>query len=232
MTALGPLQGAIIAAGEGSRLRREGWSVPKPLLEVGGVPLLEHVLSNFEAAGITTVALIFNEEFRECGDWARARFPRLDLRIRIKTTRSSLESFFEVLGMLEPGRVLVSTVDAWCPREQFRTFAEAARSAEGTLLAVTPLVADEKPLWVTRDRGGRIVEVGGASGDAVTAGLYAVGDRVRSLSPPGDLGRLREFLAWLVREGEEVGSVSLATVVDVDRTEDVRLAESISRETR
>jgi NDP-sugar pyrophosphorylase family protein len=201
-------------------------------LPVNGVPLLEHVVLNFEAARITTIAIIFNEEFRECEKWVRARFPHLDLRIRIKTTRSSLESFFEVLGMLEPGRVLVSTVDAWCPRPQFRTFAEAAATSEGTVLAVTPLVADEKPLWVTRGPDGRIVRIGGESGDAVTAGMYAVGEDVRSIAPPPHLGRLREFLSWLVERGEIVGSVALASVVDVDRTQDVRLAESISLEAR
>src|SRR5262249_52875909 len=50
--------GGILAAGEGSRLRGDGWSMAKPLVPVEGVPLIERVLSNFLAAGIETVAVI------------------------------------------------------------------------------------------------------------------------------------------------------------------------------
>ena len=47
------LLGGIIAAGEGSRLREAGWAVPKPMVLVAGVPLIESAIRNFVAAGIT-----------------------------------------------------------------------------------------------------------------------------------------------------------------------------------
>ena len=67
--------------------------------------------------------------------------------------------------MLPPGPALVSTVDAWCPREDFVSFAEraATAAAEETVLAVTPFVSDEKPLWVRRPRTDRITRIGGDS---------------------------------------------------------------------
>lgn len=36
-----PLVGGIIAAGEGSRLRRDGFVMPKPMVPIAGVPLIE-----------------------------------------------------------------------------------------------------------------------------------------------------------------------------------------------
>ena len=69
------VSGAVIAAGEGSRLKQLG--VPKPLIEVAGVPLIEHVLGNFEAAGIVSAAVIFNESERDCEAFVRERFGRL-----------------------------------------------------------------------------------------------------------------------------------------------------------
>lgn len=36
-----PMKFAIIAAGEGSRLAAEGITLPKPLVEVGGEPLID-----------------------------------------------------------------------------------------------------------------------------------------------------------------------------------------------
>jgi hypothetical protein len=57
-----------------------------------------------------------------------------------------------------------------------------------------------------------------------------VPERVRRLSVPQSLTRLRDFLTWLVASGEPVFGISIETVVDVDRGEDVPLAEAVARE--
>ncbi len=228
-----PLQrGGIIAAGEGRRLREAGWAVPKALVPVAGMPLVERVIRNFQAAGIGSLVIIVNERSQECEPWLRARFAELDLQVLVKTTASSLESFQEVGARLGPGRAPISTVDAWCPAAAFRTFLEGARSfpADATVLAVTPLAEDEKPLWVSLGPGGRVRGLGGPSGDVVTAGMYLVPERVRRLSPPPEVRRLRDFLAWLLREGEPIYGISLPAVVDVDRAEDVALAEALAQQ--
>ncbi len=224
------LEGGIIAAGEGSRLRDAGWMMPKPMVPVAGVPLIESALRNFVAAGTTAVTIIVNDRERDCVAWIRGRFPELRLRFIIKTTRSSLESFAAVARAPGAGRMLISTVDAWCREADFVRFAQAAarRPTEATVLAVTPFVADERPLWVRLDHTGRIVAIGGESGDMVTAGMYLVSEGVRGLRPPRQLGRLREFLAWLHRAGAPLYGETIETVVDVDRAEDVALAEALA----
>lgn len=224
--------GGIIAAGEGRRLRESGYTVPKPMVPVADVPLIEGVIRNFLAADIASLTVILNEDERECAAWLAARFPSLDLRVIVRTTASSLESFTRVLAAAPPGPIVMSTVDAWCRPADFTGFVEAAcrRPAEATVLAVTPLVEDESPLWAVLDEDGRIRELGGPRGNVVTAGIYVVPERVRALSPPAGLGRLREFLAWLVTSGEMVYGETIDRVVDVDRSADVHLAESIARE--
>ena len=96
------------------------------------------------------------------------------------------------------------------------------------VLAITPLVADENPLWVTVDPGGRVARVGGPAGHAVTAGLYLIPEALRRRHPPAHLGRLREYLAWLVEQGEPMYAETIERVVDVDRSSDVALAESLA----
>ena len=225
-----PLTGGIIAAGEGSRLRRAGFAMPKPMVPIAGVPLIESVIRNFRAARIASLAIIMNEQERACVEWVRERFPDLDVEFIVKTTRSSLESFGEVIARYPGGRMLVSTVDAWCVETDFVHFVEAAarRPAEATVLAVTPLVADENPLRVSMTADGRVTDVGGDVGDLVTAGMYLVPERVRTLRAPAGLGRLREFLAWLARSGAPVYGEVIERVVDVDRAEDVALAETLA----
>ena len=225
------MTGGIIAAGEGSRLRGDGWAEPKPLVRIAGVPLLETVITNLAAAGIEPLTIIVNEDERACVTWARARFPGLDLRFLVKTTASSLESFDEVLAAAPPGPIVVSTVDAWCRPDDFAAFVRAAgrRPADATVLAVTPFVHDERPLWATLDGDGRVLTLGGEGGDVVTAGVYVVPARVRALARPAGLGRLREYLAWLVASGQPVYGEVIDRVIDVDRASDVTLAEEMAR---
>ena len=62
----------------------------------------------------------------------------------------------------------------------------------------------------------------------MTAGVYLVSERVRRIEPPAGLGRLREHLAWLLESGEPMYGDVIETVVDVDRAEDVALAEALA----
>jgi len=224
------LIGGIIAAGEGRRLREAGYSVPKPMVPVAGVPLIEGVIANFRAAGVSDVTVILNEDERECAAWLAARFP--GVRSLVRTTASSFESWSRVLAAAPPGPIVMSTVDAWCRPADFAAFVDAARRrpAGATVLAVTGLVEDEAPLWATLDPGGRIRGLGEPSGNVVTAGIYLVPERVRALTPPPGLGRLRHFLAWLVTAGELVYGERVDRIVDVDRSVDVALAESMARQ--
>jgi len=228
------VRGAIIAAGEGSRLRADGFRVPKPLVEVAGLPLIGAVLRNFTAAGITAITIILNEQERECVEWVRRHCPGLEIDFIVKTTASSLESFREVTGRGPAGPMLVSTVDAWCAAEDFARFAAAAASRpdDATVLAVTPFVSDEKPLWVTLGAGGRVEALGKVDSGLVTAGVYRVSDRVRRLAPARQLGRLREYLGWLQERGEPLYGEIIETVVDVDRALDVASAEALTRGAR
>jgi NDP-sugar pyrophosphorylase family protein len=224
------LAGGIIAAGEGSRLRESGFAMPKPMVPIAGVPLIESVIRNLRAARVGPLAIIVNEQERPCVDWVRRRFPDLEIEFIVKTTASSLESFGEVIRRHPGGRMLVSTVDAWCVEADFVRFVEAAarRPAAATVLAVTPLVADEKPLRVVMATDGRVKTIGGAAGDLVTAGIYLVPEAVRNLAPPPGLGRLRDFLQWLAHSGAPLYGEIIEQVVDVDRADDVTLAETLA----
>ena len=185
----------------------------------------------FTAAGITAITIIVNQEERDCIQWVEARYPDLEVDFIVKTTASSLESFEEVTARGPDGPMLVSTVDAWCAAEDFARFAAraAARPDEATVLAVTPLVDDEKPLWVTLGAGGRVDAIGVPGGGLVTAGVYRVSARARRVAAAPPLGRLREYLEWLHRSGEPLYGEIIETVVDVDRGLDVVAAEALAR---
>src|SRR6266849_267719 len=95
--------GGIIAAGEGRRLREAGFTVPKPLVPVAGVPLIDGVIRNFLAAGIAALTVIVNEDERDCVEGLTARFGAVDFRFIVRTTASSFESFIRVLAAAPAG---------------------------------------------------------------------------------------------------------------------------------
>ncbi len=225
------LTGGIIAAGEGRRLRRAGWTVAKPLVPIAGVPLIELVVRNFVVAGIRSLTVILNEQGRDCADRIRRTFPELAFQFIVKKTASSLESFVSVVRhAAASGPMLISTVDAFCLPGDFVRFVDAARSrpSDAVVLGVTPMVADEKPLWVALDDEGRALAIGEPAGRLVTAGLYLVPDSLRRSSPP-ELGRLRDYLIWLHEQGQIIFGEIIDRVVDVDRAEDIVLAEALAQ---
>src|SRR5207245_9490851 len=118
-------------------------------------------------------------------------------------------------------------VVACCRREDCVSCVEAALRGppDARSLAVTPPLADENPRWVDVDAASRVRALGGTAGTHVTAGMYLFSARARAATPP-PLGRLREFLAWLHRQGEPFYAETIENVVDVDHGSDVALAEA------
>ena len=55
-------KGLIIAAGNGSRLREAGRTIPKPLRAVAGLPLLKRVILTAKSAGITEFVIVVGYE--------------------------------------------------------------------------------------------------------------------------------------------------------------------------
>lgn len=52
------MQALILAGGRGTRLRPHTEEIPKPLLEVGGKPILKHQIETLFAAGITEIVIV------------------------------------------------------------------------------------------------------------------------------------------------------------------------------
>jgi len=227
------MKAAIIAAGRGERLVATGIPGPKPLVMVAGRPLLDHVLSALEAAGGSSVACVVNEESAGIEDHCRAHWPQLAFAFVRRTTPNSMESLFTLAPLLEGERFLLLTVDAiFAPATLSRFLAAAERRPEAdVVLAITAFVDDEKPLHVQVDAEGRVQALGAAARQSswVTAGLYVIAPRVFAEIEPArraGFGALREFLGHLVDGGYRVEAESVGKCVDVDRPEDIAVAES------
>ena len=222
------LQGGVIAAGGGTRLRADGYHMSKPMTPVGGRPLIERTLDRFRAVGIRRATIVINEASDDCRRWLDEHCRDFDLDVIVRTTPSSYASFQLVAARLADAPAVITTVDAIMPDEDFRFFFDSAAGfgKDAVVLGLTSHVDDEKPLWATLDLAdGRVLRLGGDAGIYVTAGLYRL--PAQSLPEPrAGFARLRDYLQWLVDEHRHVYGVVLPRVFDIDRARDVEAAES------
>jgi len=221
------VRGGIIAAGEGSRLRADGYRVSKPMVPVGGRPLIAHALDRFRLAGIRQLTIVVNEDSDDCRQWLKDHARGFDLDMIVRSTPSSYATFRLVADRLVDTPAVITTVDTIMPVDQFEIFVISASRFpdDAVVLGVTDHVDDEKPLWVTLDTSnGRIRHIGGGSGSHVTAGLYWLPAK-RPAAPAKDFARLRDYLGALVAGGQPAYGIVLPCVFDIDRARDVAAAE-------
>lgn len=225
------MKAGIIAAGLGERLRNAGIATLKPLLVVGGKTLLERTIESVADAGAQEVALIVNAESAHVARYVQDRRWPVPVRLTVKTTPSSMESFFTLEPHLRDSPFLLTTVDSIGAPGMLGRLAEAGLSAgpAGTL-AVTRLVDDEKPLWVRLGRDGEIAELGASAAASgwVTSGGYfffpVVYEHAAEARQRG-LGALRQFLALLLEKGCRLHGFPAGDSIDVDRPGDIAAAE-------
>lgn len=229
------MKAGIIAAGLGERLRAAGITTPKPMLEIGGRTLLERTIDEVARAGAESVALIVNAEYPELERYVRGVAWPLPVALTVRTTPSSMESFFALEPSLRDAPFLLTTVDAVTAPGALAALARAGLDNRGAgTLAVTSFVDDEKPLWVRLDERRRITELGpSAVGSGwATSGAYFFFPEVYAHvgeARERKLGALRQFLALLLEKRLALSGFEAGDSVDVDRPEDIRVAEEFLR---
>ncbi len=226
------MKAAIIAAGEGRRLREGGVTVPKPLVKVAGKPLIARVIDAAVQAGASSIACIVNDIHPQVRRFLDATRWPVPLERVVKTTPSSMESLFQLASLLQAEPFLLFTVDAVFRQPVLDAFVneiQAFPDADG-VLALTDHVDDEKPLWTRIDSSRRIVALGEDAPPTpyITAGFYHFSPRIFELMAEARRRRftaLRQFLGLLVASGFRLYGAAMAKTVDVDHPDDIEKAE-------
>lgn len=230
------MKAGIIAAGQGDRLIQGGILVPKPLVTIGGEPLIARAIRAATHVGVTSIACIVNDLNPAVAEYLRSTSWSVPLELIVKTTPSSMESLFSLAPLLSDEPFLLFTVDAVFEFNVLRRFLTKARRRSGDgALAVTRFVDDEKPLWARLDKDQKIVALGEEArpGRYVTAGFYYFKPEIFSMIDAArieGLNALRQFLDLLLKNNYSLYGVPVSMTVDVDTPEDIEKAHKYLEE--
>jgi dTDP-glucose pyrophosphorylase len=196
----------IMAGGEGTRLRPMTHRVPKPMLDIGGVPMIERQIERLARAGIRRVYISLNylghlieEHFRDGSSWG------VDIRYLREQERLGTAGALSLLPEQPDAPILVMNGDILTTSDFGSLFSfHATYGAHITVAAVDYRV--NIPYGV--------LQVEGAYATAVTekpsqrflcnAGMYAVSPHSLRMVPPGTLHDVTDLIQKCLTSGLQV----------------------------
>lgn len=224
---------AIIAAGEGSRLAQEGVAKPKPLIELNGEPMIMRLMNIFMRCNAESISVIINDFMPEVKEYLSGVKLNVPLNIVVKSTPSSMHSFWELSKVMKPGKFCLTTVDTIFREDDFARYIaafEADKSHDG-MWAVTPFIEDEKPLYVDVNRCMNIkafLDEPFEGVKYVSGGVYAMSDKafpVLNECIERGISRMRNFQRALIDAGMKLKAFSIDKIIDVDHASDIAVAQ-------
>ena len=225
---------AIIAAGEGSRLAQEGVAKPKPLVDICGKPMIGRLINLFCRCNAESISIIVNEQMTEVREYIESLSLDIPLKLVVKTTPSSMHSFFELSRVIPKGRFCLTTVDTIFREQDFRPYIEAMEADEryDGMMAVTDYIDDEKPLYVQTDDDLNITAFRAERYDGakyISGGIYALNEKaidVLADCMERGVARMRNFQRALVDAGLRLKAYPMGKILDVDHAGDIEKAEN------
>lgn len=225
---------AIIAAGEGSRLVQEGVKLPKPLVNLCGTPMIKRLIDIMTDCNPESLSIIVNEQMTEVRDYLESLELPVPLHLTVKTTPSSMHSFYEVSRHFKDGKFILTTVDTIFREEDFRAYVEAFEADETTdgYMAVTSFIDDEKPLYIDVDADMRITAFRDRPFEGmkyISGGIYgltAAALKVLENCMETGVSRMRNYQRALVEAGLNLKAYPFPKIIDVDHAGDIATAEA------
>jgi choline kinase len=234
------LSGAILAAGNGQRLRPASGAVPKPLIDLGGQPLLFRQIRMLIEAGTSPIRVIVNSETHRLMDRCAMRPPD-GVELLVYDTANSMESLLRLGEYVTPGVFLLMMVDAVLHPTDIRNFVTNATKIIANpglkldgVLGVVKWRGDVDPLFVGISDDGMITAFERRQSPIVTAGVYLFSTAIFSHAAEArmlQLNAMRRFLAMLLERGRRFAALEVPRAIDLDDEADLRAAhEMLDRE--
>ena len=232
---------AIIAAGEGSRLRHEGISVPKPLIRLGDDTLMGRLIAIMRRQpDCERISVIISPAVHDYAAAEGITAPWDDADdVIVDTTPGSMHSLHRLSPCLRrSSRFCLTTVDTVFRPDEFDSFTKAIRDSGDTAdgyMGVTTYVDDEKPLYISADSRGWITgyfDTPLPDTRYVSGGIYALPSSALDVLDDcmeAGMVRMRDFQRALVASGMRLRAWQFGRIIDIDHASDIAAALGLIR---
>ncbi len=213
-------------------MAQEGVALPKPLVKLDGKEMIRRLIDIFLSNNAASISIIINEEMVQVQEYISKLRLDIPFNVVVKSTPSSMHSFFELRNFLRDGKFCLTTVDTIFKEDEFAGYIQAFANDEGNdgMMAVTDFIDDEKPLYVDVDKDMNILGFLDKSENPqyISGGIYGLTpkaiDTLEACLLSGQ-SRMRNFQRQLVADGLKLKAYPFKKIVDVDHAEDIRKAE-------
>ena len=231
----------IMAAGKGTRMMPLTADRPKPLIEVGGVALLDHVLDHLRDAGVGKI--VVNVHYR--GDQVEQHLASSasDLDVRISDERALLRDtgggLVQALPLISDDPFICVNADNWWTNARENAISRLMDAWDDACMDVLMLLVPFEAAFNSQGHGdfnmddeGRLSRrQGDVAADYVWTGIQMLSKRL-IIDPPSDVFSTNVFWDRAIAEGRCRGIVHEGLWFDVGYPAAIAATEKRLAETR
>lgn len=225
---------AIIAAGDGSRLIQEGIKTSKPFIKLNGITLIDRLINIFCKNNAASISIIVNEKMIDVYRYLYTLQLPVPINIIVKSTPSSLHSFFELGIFLKQEKFCLTTIDTIFEENDFitfiREFEKNAFFVDG-MMAVTDYIDDEKPLYISINE--KTFEINNFSNNPcsryISGGIYCLTPyaiKILNNCVKIKISHMRNYQQQLITNGLKLKAYPFNKIFDIDHADDIIKAEN------
>lgn len=229
-----PVQAVIMAGGFGTRLAPLTDNTPKPMLPIGGRPLMERTIERLKRAGIRNINITTHYlPEKITGYFGDGRRHGVNLNYVSEDRPLGTAGALGLVGDTDEP-LLVMNGDI-LTRVDFQEMLRFHRQRKADLTVAVRQYDVKVPYGVVESSGGRVVGLREKPqyDFLVNAGIYLLEPSVRRLIPPGERFNMTDLIEKLLEENRCVASFPIVEYwLDIGKHDDFQQAQEDVREMR
>jgi dTDP-glucose pyrophosphorylase len=224
----------IMAGGLGSRLGEFTKDIPKPMLDVGGKPVLERIIHNFTKVGFSKFYLSINYKAEVIENYFKDGSDFLcDIKYIKETKRLGTAGSLSLLPENLEGPMIVTNGDL-LTLVDFRRLISFHQQHKSSITMCTRKFEFQVPFGVVNIQNGKALSIDEKPNHVfnVSAGVYVINASLLKFIPKDEYFDMPSFLHVLMKNGLDTECFPLVEQwIDIGQVSDLNYARSIYGET-
>ena len=226
-----PVDAVMMAGGSGERLRPMTDSVPKPLLQVGGVPIIEYNLRALESNGIEKIFITINYLADVMKRYFDQRRGRADINCVEEPCKLGTIGSLSLIDTFGNDHVLVMNSDLLTEID-FEGLYDHHIEKDADITVATVPYSVRVPFAIMKTSGDRVtgIEEKPTFNYFANAGVYLIRRRLIGEMKKGEYKDAPDFITECINTGSKVTFKQIEGLwIDIGSPDDFRYAEELMK---